>query len=169
MPFWNKDPETVIDQDLDAPEQPVEQPPPRKKEKKDMARDDRQTSDMNALLGRGASFEGKLTFEGTVRIEGNFKGEIVTNDVLIIGESAMVEAEVKVGTAVVNGEVKGNITAAKAVELHSPAKVRGNLATPSLLIEKGVVFEGACSMETGGRAGAKAPSKVEPLPAAEKK
>jgi cytoskeletal protein CcmA (bactofilin family) len=133
-------------------------PPPRKKEIPNMGRDDRQTAEMNALLGRGTSFEGKLTFEGTVRIDGIFKGEIHTSDVLIIGETARVEAEVKVGTAIVNGEVVGNITAAQAVELHAPAKVRGNLATPSLLIEKGVVFEGACTMDTGMRR-----PKVEPL------
>ena len=128
-----------------------------------MGRDDRTTSEMNALLGKGATFEGKLTFEGTVRIDGIFKGEIITSDVLIIGESAKVEAEVKVGTAVVNGEVVGNITASQSVELHSPARVRGNLASPSLLIEKGVTFEGSCSMD------ARRAAKPEPAPVPEKK
>ncbi len=169
MPFWNKEPEAEKEQETTLAEAAVVEPPTRKKEKETMGRDDRQTSEMNALLGKGASFEGKLTFEGTVRIDGVFKGEVVTDDVLIVGEAATLEAEVKVGTAVVNGEVKGNITASKAVELHSPAKVRGNLTTPSLLIEKGVVFEGACSMGAQGRKEASGPVRVEPLPSAEQK
>ncbi len=167
MPFWNKDTNT-IDEDLEATDTSVLQPPPRKKEKQNMARDDRQNTE-TTLLGRGATFEGKLTFEGTVHIDGNFKGEIVTDDVLKVGQSAKVEAEMKVGTAVVNGEVSGNITASKAVELHSPAKVRCNVSTPSLMIEKGVIFEGACAMEKGGRREAPVAPKVEPLPAGDKK
>lgn len=125
-----------------------------------MAREERQTSEMNALLGKGASFEGKLTFEGTVRVDGIFKGEIHTDDVLVIGETAKVEAEMKVGTAVVNGEVRGNITATKAIELSNPAKVRGNLKTPSLMIEKGVIFEGSCSMDADTRKVAPPPGKT---------
>lgn len=135
-----------------------------------MARDDRQNSDMNALLGRGASFEGKLTFEGTVKIEGNFKGEILTDDILVVGESAKVDAEIKVGTVIVNGEINGNITAGQAVELHNPAKVRGNISTPSLYIEKGVTFEGACTMGKDRRpTAAPAGAKVEPIAAAGEK
>lgn len=163
MPFWNKGPEPPPDQEKLTEETKVEQPPPRKKEKREMARDDRQTPEMT-LLGKGASFEGKLTFEGTVRIDGNFKGEIITDDVLMVGDSAKVEAEVRVGTAVVNGDIKGNITASKAVELHSPAKVRCDLSTPSLLIEKGVVFEGSCAMDEGGRKSAPSPQRPEQTP-----
>lgn len=105
------------------------------------------TGTIKTLLGPGASFEGKLSFEGTVRLEGSFKGEVFTDDELVIGEGATVDAEVKVGTIVVHGEVKGNITAQKSVELHHPAKVFGNISTPSLTIEKGVVFEGTCRMQ----------------------
>jgi cytoskeletal protein CcmA (bactofilin family) len=103
--------------------------------------------ELNAVLGRGSEFEGKLTFEGQVRIEGKFSGEIHTNDVLVIGEGAKVQAEISAGTVVVNGEVTGNIRAKTSIELHQPAKVRGNLETPSLSIDKGVIFEGNAKME----------------------
>src|SRR5512137_835573 len=109
-------------------------------------------SDLNALLGRGSEFEGKLTFEGTVRIDGKFTGQIVTNDVLVIGEGAKVSAEITCGTIIVHGEVNGNIKAKVIVELHHPAKLRGNVETPALMIERGVIFEGQTKMEGVERA-----------------
>src|SRR5438270_13947666 len=105
-------------------------------------------SGLKALLGRGAEFEGKHAFEGNVRIDGAFTGEISTNDTLHIGEGAKVSAEISCGTVVVEGEVNGNIKATSAVELHRPAKVRGDITAPSLMVEKGVIFEGRSKMES---------------------
>jgi len=102
----------------------------------------RSGGELNAILGRGSEFEGKLTFEGTVRIDGKFSGEISTADVLVIGEGARVQAEISAGSVIVNGEVHGNIRAKNSIELHPPARVRGNLETPQLSIDKGVLFEG---------------------------
>jgi cytoskeletal protein CcmA (bactofilin family) len=98
------------------------------------------------LLGAGAEFEGKLTFKGTVRIDAKFKGSIVTNDVLVVGEHARIDAEITCGTVVVEGEVNGNIKAKTAVELHRSAKVRGNVETASLMIEKGAFLQGEMRM-----------------------
>jgi cytoskeletal protein CcmA (bactofilin family) len=106
------------------------------------------SGELNALLGRGSEFEGKLAFEGKVRIDGSFTGEISTNDTLQIGEGAKVSAEISCGTVIVEGEVTGNIKAASAVELKRPAKVRGDITTPSLVVEKGVIFEGRSKMES---------------------
>ncbi len=105
------------------------------------------TGELNALLGKGSEFDGKLAFEGTVRIDGSFTGEITTSDTLIVGEGANVQAEISCGTIVVHGQVGGNIHATRAVELHTPARVKGDVTTPSLMIEKGVVFEGHSKME----------------------
>jgi cytoskeletal protein CcmA (bactofilin family) len=107
-------------------------------------------SALNALLGRGSEFDGKLHFEGTVRIDGTFTGEITTNDMLIIGEGAKVAADITCGSVVVNGEVTGNIKATDSVELHKPARVKGDITTPSLMIDKGVVFDGNSKMESSG-------------------
>jgi cytoskeletal protein CcmA (bactofilin family) len=103
--------------------------------------------ELNAILGKGSEFEGKLTFEGTVRIDGKFSGEISTSDVLVIGEGARVQAEISAGSVVINGEVQGNVRAMNSIELHQPARVRGNLETPQLSIDKGVIFEGTSKME----------------------
>jgi len=106
-------------------------------------------------LGEGAEFEGKLTFKGTVRIDATFKGSISTNDVLVVGEHARIDAEISCGTVVIHGEVNGNIKAKVAVELHQPARVRGNIETPSLSVEKGVLVQGELKMEGFDRGAAK--------------
>jgi cytoskeletal protein CcmA (bactofilin family) len=67
--------------------------------------------------------------------------------VLVVGEGAKVSAEITCGTIIVHGEVNGNIRAKNAVELHHPAKMRGNVESPSLMVEKGVIFEGQSKME----------------------
>lgn len=105
---------------------------------------------LNALLGRGSEFDGKLSFEGTVRIDGTFTGEIGTNDMLIVGEGAKVTADITCGSIIVNGDVTGNIKATEMVELHKPAKVKGDITTPSLMIDKGVVFHGSSKMDDAG-------------------
>src|SRR5256885_4647536 len=107
-------------------------------------------SALKALLGRGSEFDGKLNFEGTVRIDGTFTGEIATNDMLIIGEGAKVTADITCGSVVINGDVTGNIKASEMVELHKPAKVKGDVATPSFMVEKGVMFDGTAKMATAG-------------------
>jgi cytoskeletal protein CcmA (bactofilin family) len=103
--------------------------------------------ELTALLGRGTRFEGKLHFEGRVRIDGAFKGEIRSDDVLVIGEGAEIEAEIDVATVIVRGgTVKGNIRARSSIELHVPARVVGDLHAPEIMLEKGVQFEGSCRM-----------------------
>jgi cytoskeletal protein CcmA (bactofilin family) len=107
------------------------------------------------LLGRGVRFEGKLTFAGTVRIDASFIGTIVTDDVLVVGEAARIDANITCGTIVVQGEVNGNVQAKSGVEIRSSGKLRGDLETPSLVIEKGAFFQGASRMEPGKSARAK--------------
>jgi cytoskeletal protein CcmA (bactofilin family) len=108
------------------------------------------SGEVTTLLGRGSEFEGKLSFEGTVRVDGKLSGEIFTDDVLIIGEGAEVNAEISVGAIIIEGTVHGNIHAKRSVEIHTPARVRGNISTPSLSIDKGVTFDGQCQMEQNG-------------------
>lgn len=104
-------------------------------------------SEINTLLGKGSSFEGKLTFEGTVRVDGKLSGEVFSDDVLVVGEGAEVHAEIDIGEIIVQGTIVGNVRAKRAVELRAPGKMRGDITTPSLQIDKGVIFEGKCYME----------------------
>lgn len=104
------------------------------------------TGTVTALLDHGAAFEGKLTFEGTVRIGGKFEGEIYTKDTLVVNPGAEVNAQIEADTVIISGQVRGNIFARRRVIMHPPATFQGTVTTPSLRIEEGVVFEGASYM-----------------------
>lgn len=103
---------------------------------------------VTAILDRGASFEGRLTFEGTVRISGRFKGEIFTKDTLVIDSGADVEAQIEANVVVISGTMKGNVFARHRVMMHPPAVFKGTLTTPSLRIDEGAIFEGASYMDS---------------------
>jgi len=109
---------------------------------------DQSGTEITALLGRGTRFEGKLFFEGRVRIDGQFKGEIKSDDTLVIGDGAEVNAEIDCATVIVRGGVvHGNIRAKDALEIHAPGKVVGNIHSPSIFIDRGVEFQGSCRMD----------------------
>ena len=100
-----------------------------------------------AFLGENTSFEGELSFHGTVRIDGHFKGEIHSDGTLIIGERGVVEADINTNCVIISGEVHGNINTAGSTEIHPKGKVYGSIVTSSLVIHDGVIFEGSCKMD----------------------
>jgi cytoskeletal protein CcmA (bactofilin family) len=161
MALWGKkpvEPEPVQQPERREAAEPAQKLPAIKEKETPMAmlkKEDelpRSTGDLNALLGRGTEFEGKLTFEGEVRIAGKFTGEIFSKDRLQIDETAKVKAEINVGSIVVFGEIVGNVRATQLVELKASARIKGNIESPALVIERGVVFEGSCKMENLGKA-----------------
>jgi cytoskeletal protein CcmA (bactofilin family) len=102
--------------------------------------------EVNAFLGRGTTFEGKMTFEGMFRLDGKFDGEIFSGDSLIIGETGEVNAQVNVNSLIVNGKLTGSIKASTRVEIYPPGRVLGDVSTPILVISEGAIFEGNCQM-----------------------
>jgi cytoskeletal protein CcmA (bactofilin family) len=105
--------------------------------------DDAVAKELIALLGEGAEFVGKLVFEGSARIDGKFRGDVLSEGTLVIGARAEVEANISVGHLIVlGGTVRGDVRATRTVELHAPAKVYGNITAPQLVIDRGVSFEG---------------------------
>jgi cytoskeletal protein CcmA (bactofilin family) len=105
---------------------------------------------LKAYMGEDAVFNGSLTFEGTVRIDGRFEGQVVTNDTLIIGESGRIIADINAGTIICKGKVEGNLVAAQRIELHSTSQVVGTVKTPSLFVEVGGILDGECDMSSQG-------------------
>jgi len=102
---------------------------------------------IHVLLGAGTRYEGKLFFEGRARIDGEFSGEVYSEGLLVVGDEATVKGAIAVRTLIVRGgKVEGDIQATELVELHAPAQVRGDIRTQSLLMEKGVIFDGSCVM-----------------------
>jgi cytoskeletal protein CcmA (bactofilin family) len=99
-----------------------------------------------SVIDQSCEMEGRFRFSGTLIINGKFRGELLSPDTLLVGESAELEAEVRVGTVIVNGSVNGNITARERVELRAGARIAGGIVTPALVLEEGVVFDGRCSM-----------------------
>lgn len=114
----------------------------KKKDKKNS----RDPGEINAFFGKDTEFNGKIKFQGAVRIDGIFTGEIDTDGVLILGDTAIVKAEIRTHTTIISGEVHGNIYASARVEIHPPGKVYGNIQTPVLVIHEDVVFEGQSQM-----------------------
>jgi cytoskeletal protein CcmA (bactofilin family) len=102
--------------------------------------------EVRAFLGKGAEFTGKLMFDGSVRIDGDFKGNIFGNGTLVIGEGAEIEADIRVDAVMVSGEVRGKIDVKKKIRIYSTGKVSGDLNTPVFSVEEGAFFEGTCHM-----------------------
>src|SRR5262249_5574432 len=105
-------------------------------------------SEVTALLGSGTSFTGRLLFEGVVRIDGDFHGDIFTRDMLIIGPEARVNAQIDADTVVIAGFVEGEIRALSRIEVQSSGTVRGLVKCPpgGLMIENGAAFEANTQM-----------------------
>jgi cytoskeletal protein CcmA (bactofilin family) len=102
--------------------------------------------EINAFLGLNTEFDGKLSFTGTVRVDGRFQGAISGDGTLIVGDSAAVQADVRVSHLIVSGEIRGSLFAAEKIEIRSPGKVFGNIQSPAVVMEEGVTFDGECRM-----------------------
>jgi cytoskeletal protein CcmA (bactofilin family) len=101
---------------------------------------------IQTFIGQEATLEGKLVFEGTVRLDGHFTGSVESKKgTIIVSERGAIHADILVQTAIVSGEVNGNTRAAERIELHPPARVLGDVSAPEVIIDAGVVFEGNCT------------------------
>jgi cytoskeletal protein CcmA (bactofilin family) len=103
-------------------------------------------ADIKAFLGPGSRFEGKLSFDELVRLDGVFSGEIHSSDTLIVGETAEIDGIIEVGALILSGRFKGNIKATTLVDLRAPAQVEGTIEAASLKIDEKVVFNGEIKM-----------------------
>jgi len=100
-----------------------------------------------SVIDQGCELEGRLAFSGTLVLNGKFQGELLSSDTLIVGEGGELKANVRVRVAIVSGQLSGHITAKERVELRSTARIYGDIVTPVLLLEEGVIFDGHCKMK----------------------
>lgn len=124
--------------------------------------------EFQAQLGQGSRVEGRLSFDASVRIDGNVEGEIAAKETVLIGESAVVSAQIQASTVIILGRVNGDVTARKRVELRAPGRLIGNLNTPGLVIHEGVTFEGHCTMAASEARADKGDKKVAIFPTEER-
>ena len=116
---------------------------------------EKQADTISTFLGPGTSIDGTLEFQGTIRLDGNVKGQVISqNGTLIVGDNAVVQAQIRVDTAIIRGEINGSVEAKTRVEAYPPARIIGDIQAPEISVESGVVFNGSCSMQ--------GPSKPEP-------
>ena len=104
---------------------------------------------ITTTLGRETEFNGIMRFRDSLKIDGTFTGEIVSAGFLYVENGATITANIKVGSVVVGGTVKGNIEASEKLEMLATGRVYGNIRTAKLKIADGVVFEGKCEMIRG--------------------
>ena len=102
--------------------------------------------EINAFVGKGVSFKGVISYNGTVRIDGSLDGEIHTEGILLVGEDAVLTAKITAGTVVCKGKITGDISAREKVKLRAPAVVNAGVKAPLISMEEGVVFNGTLEM-----------------------
>ncbi len=101
---------------------------------------------INSIIGEGSEFRGEFKVKNLLRIDGYFKGTILTEGKVLIGKTGKVESDVRAGIVVVGGELVGNILATKRVVLLSTSRVKGDIISPALILEEGCIFEGRCTV-----------------------
>lgn len=111
-----------------------------------MARTSKQIEDniVNSIIGEGSEFKGEFTVNGLLRIDGRFKGTIETDGKVLIGQSGEATTDIRARVVVIGGIVRGNIFATERVIMLATGKLHGNIITPSLVMEDGVIFDGNC-------------------------
>lgn len=103
---------------------------------------------LGILFGPESDVNGRLRFGGPVQIDGTFRGSITTDDALLVGEHAKIDADISCGSATVHGAITGNITARDMVMLEASARVKGDVTAPALSVAKGATFDGLSRMGT---------------------
>jgi cytoskeletal protein CcmA (bactofilin family) len=99
---------------------------------------------ITGFFDKDTEFKGELSFKGSFRIDGRFKGKIDSDSMLIVGDTGKVDADISIGYIVIDGEVKGNLQASERVEIHSNGRMIGTITSPKLVIEEGAYLEATC-------------------------
>jgi cytoskeletal protein CcmA (bactofilin family) len=101
---------------------------------------------VNSIIGEGTTLRGEFDLNGLLRIDGNFVGKVRTTGRVLIGKNGTAECTIVSGTVVIGGKVKGDIIASEKITLLSTGELIGNIKTPRLIIEEGVIFDGTCEI-----------------------
>ena len=118
---------------------------------------------INTMIGRGSVSEGRFMIETGVRVDGILKGELTSSGTLIVGESGVIEANVKVKDALVSGRIVGTLEAEEKVHLQAQATFIGKMKTRLLIVEEGATFKAECDAGSEDR-GSKSPRKETASP-----
>ena len=130
---------------------------------------------IETIIGKGTNIEGTVNIEGATRIDGNVTGKLISNDIVTVGATGVVKAEIRARAIIVGGKVEGNLFASEKVELQAKCELLGDITSKSLLVEHGAMFHGSSKMKDGIPAGhaaasvaatpTSAPKQDQPRPA----
>ena len=109
------------------------------------------SEELNGFLDQGSEFLGELRFRQTFRVDGHVRGKIISENLLIVGESGRVEADIDCGVVSIRGTVIGHVRGRERIEVLAGARVQGTLQSPKLLIEDGASFQGDCDMSSAAK------------------
>ena len=101
---------------------------------------------IESIIAEGVRLEGRLVFQGTLKIAGTFEGDVFSPDRLVVMDTAHIKANIEADTVVISGKVEGNIQAKSRIEIRANGYFKGTILTPIFTIEEGGVFEGASQM-----------------------
>jgi len=104
---------------------------------------------IDSLIGVGSHFQGVISSQGTIRVDGTFTGEIKTEGDLVIGDSGTIDANIEARNVLVAGEIKGNLQVNGKIEVTVTGKVFGDIKVKNLIVDEGAIFEGSCLMDNG--------------------
>ena len=110
-----------------------------------------QSEDLNGFLDDGTEFSGELRFRDVLRVDGRLKGRVVSDNMLIIGETGQVDAEIDCGVVSIRGTVTGRVKGRERIELLAGSRVQASLSSPRLVIEEGAFFQGDCDMSSAAK------------------
>lgn len=122
--------------------------------------------EINAFLGAGTVYQGKLTFQGAVRVDGMFNGEISSDGSLIAGKDSVIEGKLNVGELVLSGTFTGEVRAARRVVVHKGGVLTGTVVSPALVVEEGAVLEGSLHMREIPETALSLPEQAVAIPGA---
>ena len=103
--------------------------------------------EINAFLGAGTVYQGRLSFQGAVRIDGNFSGEVFSDGSLIVGKDALIEGTLNVGELLLSGRFTGEVQAKRRVTIHKTGVLQGAVYSPSMIMEEGGLLDGKVVMQ----------------------
>jgi cytoskeletal protein CcmA (bactofilin family) len=107
-------------------------------------------NELTGFLGEGTEYQGNISFEGTLRIDGSFTGNIESRGTLVVGEKASINGPVRVGRLICSGRIAGEIEAVTSVVLHRTARIQGSMRTSTMVLEEGGTIDGQVCMNAEG-------------------
>jgi cytoskeletal protein CcmA (bactofilin family) len=103
-------------------------------------------SEETTIISRGVKIEGKITSDGNIRVDGDIKGDIISQNNVTVGESGQVNGQINANVITIGGKVIGTVSAKEKLALEAKGNLKGDIFTKTLVVEAGAKFDGNSKM-----------------------